>query len=372
MTSRAGTSKTMPNRPVSPPLNEHPPTNEDSARTNRPKVPNVITLIASINRWLKTYASRLLPVYRVTFNLPRPLPPYALQLFQDYGSVEYIFRYQNRPSQLIINMAPREQTVTAHKVEIEIRRQLYEGGNFYWGAMLPLGERGMEAWGGQEVLVAEGKKEPDGSLYIPSLQSPPLMVIEVGIGDSFWRVYDECRMWLKQPGRPIRYAILVKINRWPRKQPGTKIMSYKRGTLGDFERPAGIEGLKIELDRDLEADETGNPPDDDPRRRTHKFHSVTVSVFGSAGKESHSPPPPIINQMEVWPATPARTWEFTWAEMAPGIVSVPEEIKHAKNVISFQFLHDLFEQQMVGKRALPNQSNGVELDQPQPSSESRS
>ncbi|KAA8897630.1 hypothetical protein FN846DRAFT_892994 [Sphaerosporella brunnea] len=331
-------------------------------------------IVASINRWLDEHASllRFRRVFRITFSLPCALERKHVHAFERHARIEYLAAKGTHPDRVVVIMPTPEHDTTARVVERKVRKQLFEGG-FYWGTMLSDGIKGIEKCGPQAVSIAEGSRQPDGSLYIPTMMpSCPFLVIEVGLSESYRDTYEKCKMWLCQPRRRIRYAILVKINRFNNQQRKIKLDSAKKGGL---QQPDLVSTTTLEMDGDESDEATKNAINcadyplidetlEEQRRRTHKFHSVTVSVLGVAGGRNNQQVRKIIDQMEVWPAAPHSEWEFTWAEMAPGLPT-PSSAGARTVGVSFTFLHELFETKMVRAEPRPCQFACIDEDLPE-------
>ncbi|KAA8914033.1 hypothetical protein FN846DRAFT_902315 [Sphaerosporella brunnea] len=344
----------------------NPPTSEEAEDggycTDKTIVPSthlphrvVRELIAWITR-VKAHRPADILGFRVRFKLPCAVSRSELDILSETAHplrLEYT-RPSIRRARVTVAMPSVEHDQTAIEVEAQIRQQLHEGGNFYWGPMLGRGIEGVKLRGAQEVKVEEGVRRPDGSLYIPAMQRNfPVIVLEVALSDTFRNAKRKCKMWLRQPGRPIKYAMLVKINKWP-----TRCVSRVKLTTiipvvaaAVDESLLDIESEEVDADQLEQAvDQADDPLDadqpDQHRRQTHKFHSVTVSVFCRAGSAKDPQMRTLINQMEVWPAKPSQPWDFSWSEMTPG-TAIPEPTRSGRNVISFDFLHELFETEMV-------------------------
>jgi len=127
-------------------------------------------------------------------------------------------------------------------------------------------------------------------------------------------------------------------------------LNRSKSTSGDIEFDDDL-APEISIDGEVEdyarTDDEEDDNDEDPetrrRRRTQKFQCVEVTVLKCDTAEHFGT---IINQMEIWPARPMTTWEFTWADIFNSSTT-PNLKAHLKNTVTFNFLHAFCEEDMV-------------------------
>ncbi|KAF8241371.1 hypothetical protein K440DRAFT_665345 [Wilcoxina mikolae CBS 423.85] len=333
--------------------------------------------------------------FAITFEQSSPFYRAAILDYTEHGG----------KSRLGVTMATIEHDKIARETEQQIRQQLYDGNNFYWGDWSAEGIGAVECLSAARVALEHRTDKkcrfrfPDGSLWIPKILDHPFIVVEVALSHDYNIGYTKCLEWMFRYKGKIKYAVLVKVNRWPKRKKGkgkgqgksvVVAASRKRGAPGqdatsnsdsskrsksttdntpapseistpdidssaftneseDVEEDPTIEALEFYTetdDEDFEETKEDQHDEDqhgeDQRRRKYKFKSVVVSVFktGTSRKCDH-----IIKKMEVWPAAPPHpAWQFEWADMFRS----PQNPKaNATNTVSFDFLHAFFEMKML-------------------------
>ncbi|KAF8241935.1 hypothetical protein K440DRAFT_665064 [Wilcoxina mikolae CBS 423.85] len=206
-------------------------------------VPNVVTLtqaILEIQQWMQHYLTEYPPRkalrhhnIELVFTLECHLKLHQLLQLQKYASsLEFksplslpaIVNYceNNLSSRVTISMPSLEHDMTALKVQENVRQQLWDGGNFYWGTWKTSGITAVDLLGPSQVTkVSQPNKKsrfryPDGSFWIFDLQPDhPFFVVEVALGHEYDEGRAKCKEWMLAYKGKVRYAILVKIHKWP-------------------------------------------------------------------------------------------------------------------------------------------------------------
>ncbi|KAF8241946.1 hypothetical protein K440DRAFT_620546, partial [Wilcoxina mikolae CBS 423.85] len=256
---------------------------------------------------------------------------------------------------LTVGLPRKEHNRSAVVAENTVRDQLWEGGKFcfgHWGQS----KDGMQCRGSEGVdLTIDGyftRKGPDGSIWIDGLlQEAPLFVIEVALSDPYATGLDKCRTWLTKKDGLIKFAILINIEKWKRKEEKAVAISGSNKRKGppdersqsnmpkraksEGSSAANIEPEIYEVEEtDIEDLEEVEEKPGEPTPLTHKYKRATVSVFKSvrSAKSRQRVIETVINQMEIWPQHPTQTWKFTWRDIGN---TVPES--HINNVMETHF-----------------------------------
>ncbi|KAF8241362.1 hypothetical protein K440DRAFT_302600 [Wilcoxina mikolae CBS 423.85] len=296
------------------------------------------------------------------------------------------------PGILVVGLPSREHDRVAASAEKLVRQQLWEGG-FYWGTW-GANKDGIQRRGNEGVdrTSSQGtsRSAPDGSLWIEAMcTTKPLFVFEVALSEEYDHAYDKCKMWMTQHNGLIKFAVLINIEKWKRKEtkndssggegpvsplrdsrkrslpadnsdePGKRARSVPANT-----QPSGVPDMEFQEGEDLtdiEDLEEFEPKDaTGPRPKTHKFKRVTVSVFGTKMTDSGRMMTTVVPTLEIWPAKPAdsNTWQLSWADINP---KTPDEHKDKKVQVTFASLHDFLVTEM--RRHEPQADPAIALDE---------
>ncbi|KAF8540594.1 hypothetical protein BDD12DRAFT_920446, partial [Trichophaea hybrida] len=331
-------------------------------------VQNAVTSTQAILEWMQHYLTEYPPQkalrhrnIELIFTLECHLKLHQLLQLQKYASslefksplyLPVIVNYceNNLSSRVTISMPSLEHDMTALKVQENVRQQLWDGGNFYWGTWKASGIMAVDLLGPSQVMKAS---QPDKNIH----------------------KWPEKKRRVKGKGKAVAEdtatAKAKENDQAPAAENGSATAKGKRkATHDDSDSPSlskrsksrsvsRISGFvqppEIEYDYDEEAekefdasdpDDTTDEEDDEGedkgedkeeaqerRRRKYKFDYVEVSVFKTRTKSAFET---VIDRMEVWPKIPEQEWKFKWSDRYK---NDKNPTKDNVNVVSFAFLN---------------------------------